>query len=376
VACGATPPAFTLTGTIEADQPLSVTYHWVRSTGSATSPATIKLAAGKAQSVIDKFTPPSDSFTGSDTLDITSPFQVSQSLPIAVTCTLPTLTVTSSGSLPNGTVGSPYTATVQATGGKPPYTWLASGLPSGLAIGSGNGVISGTPGTAGTFMVVVTASDSQSPASTASAQLTLVVNEAAPSVSVASVSSSPGSPLTGTCGSSRGGFTVSAVLTSTASTTATYHWSRSDGTSTGASTVGVSSDGATVSDNVSVTSNNWSLTDTVEVTSPTAASRSISLSYSCTFPKLAITTGELPNGSYLGNSPHYSATVSATGGDGVYHWSASGLPKGLSIDSGSGVISGDPGQYGTFTVTVTVTDGEATPQSASATYSLTILNMS
>ncbi len=60
-----------------------------------------------------------------------------------------TITITSS-SLPNGTVGVAYSATLQATGGTTPYTWSVSGtLPAGLSLNSGTGTITGTPTTAG-----------------------------------------------------------------------------------------------------------------------------------------------------------------------------------------------------------------------------------
>ena len=56
----------------------------------------------------------------------------------------------STSSLTNGTVGTAYSQTLTATGGTTPYTWtIASGtLPAGLTLSS-NGVISGTPTTAG-----------------------------------------------------------------------------------------------------------------------------------------------------------------------------------------------------------------------------------
>ena len=55
------------------------------------------------------------------------------------------------GSLPNGTVGIPYSVTLAATGGYPPYTWSLTPhfLPAGLTF-DGN-VINGTPTTAGNF---------------------------------------------------------------------------------------------------------------------------------------------------------------------------------------------------------------------------------
>jgi len=65
-------------------------------------------------------------------------------------------------SLPSGVVGSPYDATLAATGGTPPYTWgIASGsLPSSLALAATTGTISGTPSTSGTFTPTVQVTDS------------------------------------------------------------------------------------------------------------------------------------------------------------------------------------------------------------------------
>jgi hypothetical protein len=64
--------------------------------------------------------------------------------------TLLTITTTS---LPNGTVGAPYTATLQATGGTSPYTWSQSSggdMPPGVILNSA-GAFSGSPSKAGTY---------------------------------------------------------------------------------------------------------------------------------------------------------------------------------------------------------------------------------
>lgn len=67
----------------------------------------------------------------------------------------------------------------------------------------------------------------------------------------------------------------------------------------------------------------------------------------------------------------YSATLAASGGNGSYSWSGSGLPLGLSIGSATGVISGTPanGSAGNYTVAVSVQAGSA---SGSASLSLAI----
>ena len=72
----------------------------------------------------------------------------------AVVCGGVAITTTS---LPEGLLGSPYAATVSATGGSQPYVWSATGLPRGLNIGSDTGIISGVPASRGAFTVHVTA---------------------------------------------------------------------------------------------------------------------------------------------------------------------------------------------------------------------------
>jgi subtilisin family serine protease len=69
------------------------------------------------------------------------------------------VSVTNPGSR-SGTVGTAITSfTLTASGGTPPYTWSATGLPPGLSIGTSTGTVSGTPTTAGTFTVTATATD-------------------------------------------------------------------------------------------------------------------------------------------------------------------------------------------------------------------------
>ncbi|MFZ2407578.1 MAG: Ig domain-containing protein [Methylobacter sp.] len=68
-----------------------------------------------------------------------------------------------------GTVGVDYSYTPTVTGGVAPYTWSASGLPSGLSIDPNSGLVSGQPTTAGTFSSVsITVTDSTGAFSTAS----------------------------------------------------------------------------------------------------------------------------------------------------------------------------------------------------------------
>ena len=54
----------------------------------------------------------------------------------------------------------------------------------------------------------------------------------------------------------------------------------------------------------------------------------------------------------------YAIALSVAGGTGIYIWSAAGLPPGLGLDPGTGIISGipGPGTCGLWTVTVTCAD--------------------
>lgn len=66
-------------------------------------------------------------------------------------------------SLPSGTVGVPYSQTLQVRGGTPPYSWtVVSGtLPNGLVL-SPSGSIGGTPTSHGNFVFTVQVSDTTS----------------------------------------------------------------------------------------------------------------------------------------------------------------------------------------------------------------------
>jgi hypothetical protein len=103
----------------------------------------------------------------------------------------------STTSLPAGTNGGAYSATVQALGGVQPYTWSATGLPGWASIASGTGVVSGTAAT-GSTTPCFTVTDSATPTANAVTQcLTLTVaNGANPTIT--SVSPSSGTTAGGT----------------------------------------------------------------------------------------------------------------------------------------------------------------------------------
>ncbi|HTJ36583.1 MAG TPA: VWD domain-containing protein [Dactylosporangium sp.] len=107
--------------------------------------------------------------------------------------------------LPDGTVGLHYELEAAAHGGKPDYVWAATGLPPGLGI-SADGLISGTPTTAGTYKVSLGVADANG--ATAIVDLPLVVGPALPAVPTTPAPAPPAQPVACTatvhCGSSYG----------------------------------------------------------------------------------------------------------------------------------------------------------------------------
>lgn len=181
--------------------------------------------------------------------------------PLAVGAVLP-LSISGPASVPAWTVNRPYPATtIVGAGGDGSYIWSAGGLPAGLTINAGTGVISGTPTGAGAPTATITLND---------------VSGDAPA-------------------------TMQYVVTINAAPTIT-------------------------------------------------------------------TTSPLPN---AGQNAPYSTTVAASGGTTPYGWSATGLPAGLTINAGSGVISGAPTGTGTSSASVTVTD--AAGATANKSLSITVI---
>jgi hypothetical protein len=102
-------------------------------------------------------------------------------------------------SLSSGTAGGAYSATLAATGGTSPYTFSASGLPSGLSIGSSTGSISGTPAqtSVGTSSVSFSVADSSNPQLTATAKLNITINPASSPLACSGMSTGENASLNG-----------------------------------------------------------------------------------------------------------------------------------------------------------------------------------
>jgi hypothetical protein len=89
-------------------------------------------------------------------------------------------------SLPSGNVNANYSASLNASGGTPPYTWaIASGpLPPGVSLAGPIGEINGAPTASGTFPIMVAVQDSSSPPQATSQMYSIVIGPAGAAVPI------------------------------------------------------------------------------------------------------------------------------------------------------------------------------------------------
>jgi O-glycosyl hydrolase len=125
-----------------------------------------------------------------------------------------TVTVTNPGSQ-TGTVGTAASLQIQASDSASgqTLTYSAAGLPAGLSISSSTGLISGTPTTAGTSSVTVTATDTTGASGSAAFSWTISSSGTSPPPPAASCS------VSYTPDDWQGGFTANVVITNTGSST-------------------------------------------------------------------------------------------------------------------------------------------------------------
>ena len=324
-------------------------YTWSLASGSL--PAGLSLSAGGVISGT-----PTASGTASFTVkatDSTTPTVQTATQTLSITIGAG-LSITTSA-LSNALAGSPYSASIAATGGTSPYTWsLASGsLPTGLSLAA-NGTISGSPTTPGTSNFTVQAADSTAPtAQSTTKALSITVT---PSLAVST------STLAGGLASTAYGATLAA-----SGGTAPYAWT----VASGSLPAGLTLSAAGIISGTPSTSGTAAFT--VKVTDSTAptpqtATQALSITIGAA---LSINTASLSNA--VVNSA-YSVTLVATGGTSPYAWSVStgSLPTGLTLNS-SGFLSGTPTTAGTYNFTVQALDSTSpTAQTATHAYSITV----
>lgn len=247
--------------------------------------------------------------------------------------------------LPNGVVGTDYSATVEAADGAPGYGWTSTGLPGGLILNSSTGAITGNPYEVGTFDAVkITATDRNG--ATAEATFTITI---APAVHITTMLL-PDAVLNEAYPTT----TVEA-----AGGTGPYTWS-----ATGLP-AGVSVNTSTgVLSGIPTESGPFSAAVTVTDANHKTAEASFSFTV---HPELAITTAELP-AAIVGEQ--YSVTLAGLGGNTPYTWAVTDLPDGLTLDTSIGAITGTPTVAGSVDLDVTLTDKNE--RTATTTLSLSV----
>jgi hypothetical protein len=263
------------------------------------------------------------------------------------------LTITTTSPLPSGLTETPYSQTLAATGGIPPYSWAltAGGLPAGLTL-SAAGVVSGNASVAGVASFTATVTDSN--ASTASQTFSVSINIAPLAIST---------PTTLPAG------LVSTPYSQTLATTGglpPYTWVLTSPPSTLPPGITLSSAGVLSGTPTAA----GTFSPTIEVID-TAVLEAASLTFSLTTASTGVsiaTPSILPSGSV---TTPYSQALAAAGGVSPYTWSltSGALPAGLALSAG-GVISGTPTASGNFNFTAQVQD--TTALTASQAFTMTV----
>lgn len=258
--------------------------------------------------------------------------------------------------LPNATAGARYSFTLSATGGSAPLTWaIASGrLPTGITLDGATGTISGTSAAVGTAELVLSVTDTSTPAQSQSRSFTLTVG-AATALSVVTVSlpsavvgQSYGQPVNAAGGVSP------------------YRWGISSGALPAGLTLNADT-GVIAGTPISAGTANFVLQANDVSTPAQTASRTLSI---VVVSPLSVATTSLPAG-VVGRV--YSGTLAATGGAPPYQWSVSSgtLPTGITLDA-SGTLTGTPGKAGDITVSFAVKDSTSTAQTAGVSLTVSV----
>jgi hypothetical protein len=256
---------------------------------------------------------------------------VSQQCTLTVAANLTILTA----SLPDASQFSQYSQSLNANGGKAPYVWstVSGALPLGLNLSSA-GLLSGSATQLGLFNFTVKVTDG----SGASAQKAFAMNV----FSGLLVAACPPSV-------SEIGLLVNVSLAA-AGGVQPYKWSVSSGSLPA---------GLVLDPSAGTISGTPTQSGTAQITLMAADNTNQTATRQCTLdvrPALTITTSSLA--SNITGAAAYSDTVAASGGQPPYIWSttAGSLPPGLSLNAGTGQITGKPVAAGTFGFTVQATD--------------------
>lgn len=278
------------------------------------------------------------------------------------------------GSVHNADQYRLFTLPITVSGGVPPYTFEATGLPAGLEIvpnaDSTAATIEGVTSSATPAVVTIDVTDVDEGNITTD-QITITINITTVNPATDIVINVP-DVYELTDGTVNEVYTTVVFSTTDDAIEDRYNWAISEGEIPDG--MGLSSGDGSL---IGIPTESGIFNFTVQVTDPDEEKEDGFRDY-----KLTITGGSTGGGDLEISSPtssnlpngvlgqFYSVDVDASGGDGGYIFTQSGLPGGLDIDDDTGVISGTPVATGTFNVDITVEDTAG--EMATREYTLTV----
>lgn len=263
--------------------------------------------------------------------------------------------------LPQGTLGSPYSATVTASNGTPPYVYtISSGsLPTGLVINSGTGEISGTPSTLGNFSFTIRAVDSEG--CERSRSYTIIIAAAmCPAITLAPLTLPPANV----------GQAYSQLIVASGGTPA-YVYSVTAGALPPGLALGPNSGELA---GVLTIAGNFGFTVTATDSAGCVGSQPYTLLVNAAAcPVISVLPTTLP---VMLQGVPYSQTLTGNGGTSPYSFAVTGgaLPPGLLLNPLTGVLSGTPTTSGPFSFRITVTDALGCLGSANYTAQVALIS--
>jgi hypothetical protein len=252
-------------------------------------------------------------------------------------------------SLPDTDLNTAYSASVSATGGKPPYSFsvVSGSLPAGVTM-DGTGNLTGSATTAGSFSPTIQVQDSAG--TKVSKGFSLIVL----------------APLSITTETLPGGNVGVSYPASVAATGGKQPYKFS--IAAGSLPAGLSMDDSGAISGKPTKVGPASFTVQVNDSSKKTASKALRITVIDTL--VITTTSPLPE---VVQNQNYSQTFAAAGGTTPYAWSVTGgsLPVGLSLNGTSGALSGKPSAASNGTFTIQVKDAQG--QIAASSFALNVL---
>jgi hypothetical protein len=269
---------------------------------------------------------------------------------ISLTIAPPLLAIVQFSPIAAAQTGAPYNFNFTATGGAGGNTWAVSAgtLPAGLALNA-QGLLSGTPAVAGSFLFTARVTDSSNTSKSRSFSLTVTPG----TLSIASANPLPAAAL---------GVAYNVNLTALGGSGGNS-WALASGTLPAGLTL--SAAGALAG--IPTVFGDFAID--IKVTDSAAVSATKTFNLSIAPPPLQITSTSPLTGGQVGTD--FSFAFLAGGGAGANVWSVADgvIPPGLAL-SDSGLLAGVPTESGSFNFTIQVVD--ATPTTNTAVFALQI----